>query len=486
MNVVLIYPTFHNWETWPPLALACLASFLRQEGHDVSIVDRNVLLHRKGTFSQTDLEMGRLLRHQAPDIVGITATTPLIVDAFHCADLARQTIPSAKIVLGGIHASIMPESCLQECHSLDYVCRGEGEFTLKELAAGKDIQQISGLYYRENDRIVSTAPREYHRALDDFGLPARDLLDMELYLKPSPSVIRGFHLRATHLFTGIGCTASCHFCAWPGMYGRRIRLHSADYIFREVKHLVDDYRVEGLYFAEEMFFCDKKRVAELCQLLVDSGYSKKVKLCVQLRADVVEEEKLQALKRAGFVQIEYGIESGSQRVLDLMNKRTTVEQNRRAIALTQKAGIRALANIIVGTPGETKSDLLDTARFLRETTPDYVAVNRFVPFPGSHFFNVLNEQDRVSHNWMDYWCTDVETNYSDIADRDFLRLFLSLRARYQITNTLNSLRWNVGVRPSYVAKFPYYLLKDPARFLFRQAAKRLRKSGTCVGNTQTC
>lgn len=485
MKIALIYPTVHNWEIWPPLMLACLGSFLREHGHQVAIIDRNVMLHKMGVFSRVDDETRRLLLQQAPDMVGVTGTTPLIVDAFRCATVARQTVPSAKTILGGIHASIMPESCLEECDSLDYVCRGEGELTLKEIAEGKDKHQVNGLYFREGGAIVSTPPREFHRRLDDFPPPARDLLDMDTYLKTSPAVIRGLHLRATHLFTGIGCTANCHFCAWPGMYGRKIRLHSADYIFSEVKHLVDDYHVEGLYLAEEMFFCNKKRATDLCRLLIDSGYSKKVKLCVQLRADVVDEDKLKVLKEAGFVQIEYGIESGSQRMLDLMNKRTTVEHNRRAIALTQKVGIRALANIIVGAPGETKPEFLETVRFLRETKPDYVAVNRFVPFPGSHFFNVLEDEGRVSDNWTDYWCTNVETNYSDIEGREFVRSFLFMRGRHQVANALNSLRWNARVKPSYILKSPYYLLRDPMGFLFRQIGKKLGRSGPRVRNDDT-
>lgn len=474
MKICFIYPTFHNWEAWPPLTLACLASFLEQHGHKVDILDRNVLLLKMGNFSGVDREMQRLLQEIAPEIVGITATTPLIPDAFRCAKIAKETVPKSKIILGGIHASILPELCLEECDALDFVCKGEGEFTLKELAEGRDVRQIKGLYFREDGRVKSTAPRELYPNLDDFPPPARHLLDMKIYLKPSSWMIRGLELSATHLFAGIGCIANCHFCAWPGMHGRKMRLHSADYVFKEIKHLVDDYGVEGLYLAEEMFLCNKKRTFELCNLLITSGYNKRVKLCVNLRVDVVDEEKLQLLKKAGFIQVEYGIESGSQRILDAMNKHTTVEQNQKAIALTKKIGIRTLANIIIGIPGEEKSDILKTIKLLDSTKSDYIAVNRFVPFPGSHLFNVLKDQGKISYNWTNYWCTDIETNYSNIDDKEFVKLFLIMRAKYQVKNALSSLKWNIGMKPYYILKFPYYLLKDPVNFVFRRINRKIR------------
>jgi hypothetical protein len=112
-------------------------------------------------------------------------------------------------------------------------------------------------------------------------------------------------------------------------------------------------------------------------------------------------------------------------------------------------------------------------------------VNRFVPFPGSHFFNVLRDNGRVSHNWTHYWCTDIETNYSNVDDQDFLHLFLSMRARWQVVNALNSMKWNAGTKPSYILKCPYYLLKDPMRFLFRQIGRKIRKSGVRIGNGRT-
>jgi radical SAM superfamily enzyme YgiQ (UPF0313 family) len=474
MKICLIYPTFDNWEAWPPLTLACLASFLEKQGHQLTIIDRNILLAQAGGFDGADKLTSDILHTTAPDLVGLTATTPLVLDAYRAARLAKKALPEALIVLGGIHASVLPEECLRECEALDMVCVGEGEFTLSELAAENEIDSINGLYYRKNGDIKSTPRREINPHLDDFPIPARHLLDMESYLRPTSLLIRGLELRCTHLFTGIGCIANCHFCAWPGMYGRRMRLHSAEYIMEEIRQMVDDYRAEGLYLAEEMFFSNKKRFHKLCRLLIDNGYNRRVKLCVNLRADVVNRERLNLLREAGFVQVEYGIESGSQRVLDIMNKGTRVEDNRRAIELAKEAGLRVLANIIIGTPGERKEDVRQTIDLLNETKPDHVSVNRFVPFPGSHLFNELKKKGKLSADWTSYWCADIDTNYSDIQDREFVRLFLGMRAKYQFRNSFNTLRWNMRYRPSYMFKYPYYLLRDPIRFALRRMIKKRR------------
>jgi anaerobic magnesium-protoporphyrin IX monomethyl ester cyclase len=472
MRICLIYPTFDNWEAWPPLTLACLASFLEQYGHKVTIIDRNILLANHVIFSRTNRAMSIILKQIDPGLIGLTATTPLVQDAYCSARLARQVLPEARIILGGIHASIMPGECLQECEELDMVCVGEGEFLLKQLAEGEDIDGINGLYYRIGDKIKSNPRRKMHPRIDDFPIPARHLLEMNRYLRPTSLVIRGLELRSTHLFTGIGCIANCHFCAWPGLYGRHMRLHSADYIFHEIKRLVDEYNVVGLYLAEEMFFSNKIRFYKLCRMLIDSGYNRRVKLCVNLRTDVIDRERLALLRKAGFVQVEYGIESGSQRMLDIMNKGTSVDDNRRAIALSREVGLRVLGNIIIGTPGERIKDVRQTIEFLDDTRPDHVSVNRFVPFPGSHFFNELKKQGKISKNWKSYWCADIDTNYSDIADKEFVKLFLGMRLKYHLRNGFNAICWNMHMKPSYIFKYPYYLMRDPVRFLWRRAFAR--------------
>lgn len=475
-KVSLIYPTLRNWESWPPLSLAQLAAVLERDGHRVEIIDRNVLLNRrKGSMSATDADTRRMLEDFAPDIVGITATTPLVPDAFRCARFAKETAPNATVIMGGAHASLMPERTLRECGEIDMVCRGEGEFVLAELAAGAAPEKVLGLYYREDGGIRSAGEREMTREFDSLPHPARHLIDMKRYLRPTSIVVRGVEARATHIFSGRGCPGKCRFCAGHRVNGPGLRLHSAEYIIEEIRQLADDYGVQAIYFAEEMFLANRRRFEAVCRWLIDSGYGRRVMSCVNSRVDFISEEKLRLMREAGVVQVEFGIESGSQRCLDIMCKGVTVEQNEAALAMTRKAGIRALANMIVGIPGETLEDIRKTRKFLKKTKPDFVAVNKFCPYPGCPMQEDLAAAGHPDQPWESYTATDTTFNYCDVDDGAFIREFLKLRARYYALNTLNAVRFNFGRRPWFIFKSPYYMFKDPLRYAWRRASRRFRR-----------
>ncbi len=479
MRVSLIYPTMRNWEAWPPLSLAHLAAFLEKDGHEVEIVDRNVLLNRhKGAMSPTDAGTRGALENFAPQIVGITATTPLVPDAYKCAGFAKEVVPDATVIMGGAHASLLPERTLEECDDIDIVCKGEGEFVLSELASGVSPGAVRGVYYRDDGAIRATGEREMTRDFDSLPLPARHLIGMKRYLRPTSIIVRGVEARATHLFSGRGCPGKCRFCAGHRVNGPGLRLHSADYIIEEIKHLADCYGVQAIFFAEEMFLANRKRFEAVCNWLIDSGYNRRVMSCINTRVDFVDEEKLRLIREAGFVQVEFGIESGSQRSLEIMCKGVTVEQNESAIAMTKKTGLRALANIIVGVPGERLEDIRKTKKFLKRTKPDYVAVNKFTPYPGCPMYDDLKAAGMPDQPWESYTVTDTTYNYCDVDKKTFVREFLKMRARYYVLNTLNSVKFNFLRRPQFIFKSPYYMLKDPLRYVWRRTTRRFRKAAT--------
>ncbi len=483
-KVSLIYPTLRNWESWPPLSLAHLAAFLERRGHEVEIIDRNVLLNRaRGSMAGADKATRNALTRFQPNIVGLTATTPLLSDAYKCALAARETIPRAVLIMGGPHASLLPEETLREFPEIDLVCKGEGEFTLAELADGERPRNIRGLYYRENGDIRNTGMREMTREFDSLPLPARHLIAVKRYLRPTSFLIRGVEVRGTHIFSGRGCPGRCRFCAGHRVNGPGLRLHSSERVIEEIKHLVDVYHVNGLYYAEEMFLANRKRVTEICEWLIRSGYSKKVMGCANSRVDVLNPQLLALLKRAGFVQMEFGIESGSQRMLDLMLKGTNTEQNLRAIEMTKKAGIRVLANMIVGLPWETMEDLKATLEFLKKAKPHFAAINKFAPFPGSPLFDELREEGKLPASWDAYSQTDTTTNYCRIEDGTFIKEFLKLRARYYVLNTLNMVKFNFLRRPQFIFKSPYYMFKDPLRYAWRRATRRFHKPALAEATT---
>jgi radical SAM superfamily enzyme YgiQ (UPF0313 family) len=234
--------------------------------------------------------------------------------------------------------------------------------------------------------------------LDSLPLPARDLLDMGYYTRPSRFISRNLSLRATHIFTARGCPNNCYYCAGPLMGRRKVRFHSPDRVVFEIEELIAKYRIEAVYFAEDMFLSSKNRVVEMTDLFLARGIHKKIVWMAQLSTNVVSEPLLSKMKEAGCVHVEYGFESGSQRILDLMNKKTTVEGNRRAALLTKKSGLRFQGNFIAGYPGEAEEDFERTISFMRNVRPNNISLNIFMPLPGTVIYNRLKEEGRLSYN----------------------------------------------------------------------------------------
>jgi anaerobic magnesium-protoporphyrin IX monomethyl ester cyclase len=200
---------------YPPLGLCYIANFLRKNDVDVSIVDRKVLMAKNhcGLSAVNALTEGELKRFR-PDIVGITVTTPTLFDVRNnILKIVRQIAGDAMIVLGGPHASALPEDTLHDNPEVDVVCRGEGEFVMLEITQQKRLNDILGISYREGERIIINPTRKLYRNIDDFCFPARDLLDMEFYCKPNPYVMHGLYMRSTTVFTSRGCPYNCTFCA---------------------------------------------------------------------------------------------------------------------------------------------------------------------------------------------------------------------------------------------------------------------------------
>lgn len=399
MKILLVNPTNTTMGHWPPLGLAYLAAMLELRNVVVKIVDRNIFVARK---QDPDHATEEEIIREKPDFVGISATTPLIVDAFRVAGIAKRAAPGVRVLLGGTHANVLPFETLDECPDIDAVCMGEGEDTVLDIAAGKPFEEIDGMVFRNGNRVVSNSPRRARKDLDSLPFPARHLLDMRYYTSTKVQVIRGLILRATHLFTARGCPFKCTFCAGSSVFGRGVRFHSSRYVLEEMIRLVEKYDLEGLYFAEDMFLANKKRAREICEGILERGLQKKVVWAAQVRPDVIDEEILGWMKRAGCIQLEFGFESGSQRILDRIGKRTTVTENIRVVNIAKEKGFRIVANMLVGIPGERRQDLQATIDFIETIRPEFVGFNRLIPLPGSEIFDTLHREGRINRNWSQF------------------------------------------------------------------------------------
>lgn len=461
MNISLIYPLLsrsrslidENKQYWPPLGLAYIAAMLEKHGHIVRIIDRDLLLrNNKMNFEKTDIAMDEIIENIDSDVVGIGGTTPTISDVFYVAKRVKSRNPNRIVFVGGPHVTAEPISTLKGCDYIDGIVRGEGEFTMLDLTNGLPFEKILGLTYKSNGKIISNDDRPLCSDIDSLPFPARHLLDMKFYTRPSRYISRNLSLRSTSIFTARGCPYQCNFCAGPLFYGRKVRFNSPQRVIDEIRELIDVYAIEGLYFAEDMFLSDKTRARKFMALFKENKFDRKIKWFAQLRANIVDKELLEIMKDAGCAQVEYGFESGSQRILDLMGKNIEVEKNVAVAKITRKSGLRFQGNIIAGYPGEREEDFRKTMSFLWKIRPNTIAFNLFMPLPGTPVYKILKEKGRVVPGWDIIGDPEAfNFNYADMPPGRFEKLYMKAR----VTTVL----------PLNLFYFLKSNLKDPVRLL---------------------
>jgi anaerobic magnesium-protoporphyrin IX monomethyl ester cyclase len=406
---------------YEPLGLACIAAFLREAGHEVQIIDRNVMLMRHNyARSRTDSETFSRLQDFGPDAVGFSTMTPSMQDVEVLSGNIRRRHPGVLMIAGGHHATAEPLWTLESCPSLDVVVRGEGEETIAELANGTRREGILGITYRDDGRIASNSDRPSISDLDALPLPARDLLEMDAYNAPKPLKC-DFSERYLIMFTSRGCPYRCEFCYGSRFFGRAVRYRSPDQVIDEVRRLAVEHAAELIFFADDMFLANRRRAREICTELIRSGLNRRVKWIAQLRADHAEEELLRLMKEAGCVNVDFGFESGSQRILDVMGKRASVADYYHAARLTHEAGLRFKAFIMFGYPGETNDDFQETVKLLRDTRPDKVEISCFYPIPGTPIYKKLKEQGCPMNFRMPFLPLAMSHNYSSMSAKEIRR-----------------------------------------------------------------
>lgn len=450
MNVSLIYPTVarvkgeqSSRRCWPPLGLAYLASVLEKNGHNVQIVDRFILQERTGyNISQTNRLTIQCISDFKTELVGISSTTPDMPDTMKVFELIKDYNPSIINVLGGAHATAVPQETMARCSAIDICVVGEGEKTISAIAQRQRLEQTLGIFYRQGTKIANTAPRPLIQDLDEIPFPAWHLLDMAFYIRPSRFISRNSFKKAASMFTSRGCPFKCNFCAGPLMFPG-VRYHSAERVVDEVEKLIKDFSVEAIYFADDMFLASRKRTYEILSLFESRGIYKKIKWYAQIRAGAVDKELLTFMKKMGCDRVEFGFESGSQRVLKLMNKKSTVEQNLKAAIAAKCAAMPFQGNFIIGYPGETEQDLLETAKFMKKTRPTVILFNIFWPLPSTTSYAELEKEEQPLPSWED---TDNATktglNYSAMTNERFFALYKQIKFRIVFLNNV------------------YYLIKD--------------------------
>ncbi len=419
VDIILINPPIRlsQWELklgskLPPMGLASLASYLRDQDISVKILDAS-------NFGLNIDSVLDYIRSHSPAYVGVTATTSVISFAAQLADEIKKHFPHIITIVGGPHISALPEETIERFPSFNLGVYGEGEKTLFEIInRGKIDNTIQGIVFKDNGMVTKTAPREYIKNLDDIPFPAYDLLpNFPDFYRPSPNNYSC--LPVAPVISSRGCPYSCTFCS-QCVFGHKLRTFSVDYLVSLIKYLQDRYKMKEICFFDDIFLLNKRRLYEF----IDKIEKNKLDILwsCEGRIDQFDEQMFRDMKKAGCWQISFGVESASQTVLDYFNKRVNVEQISQTLISTKKAKIRSRAYLIIGSPPETIQTLEETKKLILNAPLSDIEINFFTPMPGSAAYqNIMGATRFVDFKKINQFLISyIPPNLSDEMLTDFM------------------------------------------------------------------
>ncbi|MDD5255113.1 MAG: radical SAM protein, partial [Candidatus Omnitrophica bacterium] len=432
MRVAFINPMAKGMKvTIEPLNLGYLAGYLELHGIEVKIIDQ---------MAGDDIKKEISAYH--PDIVGITSMTPMVLDAYRIADMCRRM--KILTILGGPHPSALPEEALEHA---DIVVTGEGEAAM--LAIVKE-----GL----TSGIVS---RPYLNDLDALPLHPRHLMKQGFYLggaSETKKYMLAFlgpalaSIKSAALLTSRGCPLRCIFCR-NSLRQSPVRFYSAERVMEEIKRLKADYGVAAMIFLDENFLVNKPRLEKICQAMINEKLG--ILWGCMTSSHYLDRTTARMIREAGCRQVNFGIESGSQRMLDILGKSTTVEQNKEAIRACKETGLLVAGSFMIGNPKETIEDVRLTQQFMRENELDSYRVNITTPYPGTKIWEQCKEQIPKPFNWKGFDQSNFRVYpYSPFSKATLGKLFLETAL---VKPCVSPRDWKTALR------YP----KESLRWLFR-------------------
>ena len=372
-----------------PLGLAYIASVLIKAGYRVSAIDFNV-----SGFDSLRLE--RILKRGSPKIIGISTHTETYLNGLRIAETAKQVNPEITVVMGGPHSTVMYEEVIRE-KDVDVVARGEGEYTMLELANSiigkeKGLAEIKGVAYKEDGVVKVNPERPFIENPDELPYPARGLFPLPLYKSPG-----------TVLVSRGGCPFNCHFCAVNNIWKGRRRYRQPEKVLEEVIFILEHGQAQEITFADDTFTLDRGRVIELCGLLKQSL---QLRWMCSTRVDLVDRELLQEMHEAGCYNVQYGIEAGSQKILDSIGKNIKLEQIRDAVQATLDAGIEVTCSFMYPHPEDTQETIREQIQLMKELGDMGVELlmSFTTPFPGTYYYEHADELGikTMADSWDEY------------------------------------------------------------------------------------
>jgi len=378
--------------SFPSIGLLILAEIARKEGHEVCFRDfLNKHTCIDGAVSQM-LALG-------VDVVSISSNTDSIFTAAKFAEEIKNR-SGVTVFIGGPHVSAVPEETMRKCPAFDIGFIGESEETFREVLSSdmslSSLAKIKGIMIRDGSGVISAGRRPFIEQLDDIPFPAWDLIeDFSIY---KPAVTNYKKEPVFSLMTSRGCFGRCIFCD-RGVFGNKVRMHSAGYVMSMIRKLRGSFGINEITFYDDNLVVDKTRLKEICERIKTE--EKGLSWSCSARVDFVNEETLSMMKDAGCWQISFGVESGSQKILDSIQKGIKVEMVHKTAAVMKKLGLSMRGYFIIGNPGETVETLEETLKLILSVPMDDILVEYMTPYPGTEIYENISKYGVTKGGWSD-------------------------------------------------------------------------------------
>ena len=432
MKITLVNPPYppnaHSHPPFIPLGLAYLGAVAEKEGHQVTVIDCQGEKLTYDTFRQR-------IKQVPSDVVGVTSTTLLYNSAKTIMEIAREEQPNAITMIGGSHVSFWDENALNESPAIDIIVRREGELTFLELLqrieAKMNFEGVLGTTFRGSDgKIIRNEDRPFLHDLDSLPSPAYHLLPLNSYHRMGKTIFP--------IVTSRGCVQWCDFCSTVRMFGRGYRVRSPKKVVDDMEMLHNKYGQSQFTFYDDAFTVNRQHTLEMCADI--KARKLDVTWDCETRVDAVDKELLEKMHDAGCITIWFGVESGSERILDQMHKKIKPEGVRAAFKMAQKAGMMTIASAVIGFPGETEETAWETINFINSLNPDDIGFYVATPYPGTPMYEQV-----VKNGWLRI----TDFNKYDTATPTFETPELSMEKIREIKYKAHQ---KFYLRPSYVFK----------------------------------
>ena len=451
MKTVLTHAYFiHNdvkeqkiMRPYPTLGLLYISAYLKKHEKHVQLID--------STFSNTDDWRNQILA-ESPSIVAFYANLMTKVEVIRQLKLLKKLLPETTFIVGGPDVSYNQDSYLNA--GFDITVIGEGEQTLLDVInafeTNEEWRKVEGISYLNNGILIQSPPRTKIKELKTLPFPDRANIPFEKYLE----VWETHHgKRTANISTQRGCPYTCKWCS-TAVYGQSYRRNDPARVVEEILHLRDDFNVEALWFVDDVFTVSHKWITELHEAFAATKLT--IPFEIITRAERLNSKVLEQLKDMGCFRIWIGAESGSQKIIDRMDRRVTIETVQKMMQLTQKMGMEAGTFIMVGYPGETHEDICATMDHIKKCQPDLLTITRAYPIKGTALYEEIEAEITVRPNWETSTDRDIRFNlpYSDTYYKNAIRYLINGWQAHKFNSSKTMVKSKVAYLLMSIAKYP--------------------------------